>query len=148
LPYVQRQRGHLLAIASMASFVHSPLHASYSASKAGVWAMCDSLRVELRPLGVTVGSAHPTFFKTPMVDEALSDPVARGVWNNFEGLFELAPIETVVRDVVRGIEGRADQVVIPKRLTLTATAPGVFRPIIDRFGFPKRTLGTCRCRQM
>jgi NAD(P)-dependent dehydrogenase (short-subunit alcohol dehydrogenase family) len=135
LPYVQRQRGHLLAIASMASFVHSPLHASYTASKAGVWAMCDSLRVELRPIGVTVGSVHPTFFKTAMVDEALSDPAARSVWGDFQGLFELAPLETVVRDIVRGIERRADQVVVPKRLTLTAKAPGVFRPIIDRFGF-------------
>ena len=34
LPYVQQRRGYLLAISSMAAFVHSPLQASYTASKA------------------------------------------------------------------------------------------------------------------
>ena len=37
LPFVQEQRGYLLAISSMAAFVHSPLQGSYTASKAGVW---------------------------------------------------------------------------------------------------------------
>lgn len=34
LPHVQRHGGYLLAISSMAAFVHSPLQASYTASKA------------------------------------------------------------------------------------------------------------------
>ena len=34
LPFVQEQRGYLLAISSMAAFVHSPLQGSYTASKA------------------------------------------------------------------------------------------------------------------
>jgi len=139
-PLVQQQRGHLLAIASMASFVHSPLHGSYTASKAGVWALCDSLRLEFRHLGVTVGSVHPTFFKTPMVDEALADPAALRLWNNFEGLFELVSLETVVNDIVRGIERRSAQVVSPRRMRLTSLAPGLLRPIIDRFGFPRTTV--------
>lgn len=45
LPFVQQQRGYMLAISSMAAFVHSPLQASYTASKAAVWAMCDSIRL-------------------------------------------------------------------------------------------------------
>lgn len=60
LPHVQRHDGNLLAISSMAAFVYSPLRASYTASKAGVWALCDRIRLELRHLGVGVGSAHPT----------------------------------------------------------------------------------------
>ncbi|WP_334037688.1 SDR family NAD(P)-dependent oxidoreductase [Burkholderia gladioli] len=64
LPFVQQQRGYMLAISSMAAFVHSPLQASYTASKAGVWAMCDSIRLELRHLGIGVGSASDIFSDT------------------------------------------------------------------------------------
>jgi NAD(P)-dependent dehydrogenase (short-subunit alcohol dehydrogenase family) len=135
VPHVAYQRGHLLAVASMASFVHSPLHAPYSASKAGVWALCDSLRPELRQMGVTVGSAHPSFFRSLMVDEVLDDPVARSVWNDFRGLFKLVPRETVVDAIVKGIERRAEQIVVPKRFTVTAKAPGLFRPAVERFIF-------------
>lgn len=56
LPDVQTHQGYLLAVSSMAAY--SPLQASHTASKAGVWAMCDSIRLEVRHLGVGVGSAH------------------------------------------------------------------------------------------
>jgi NAD(P)-dependent dehydrogenase (short-subunit alcohol dehydrogenase family) len=136
LPHVARQRGHLLAVASMASFVHSPLHAPYSASKAGVWAMCNSLRPELRQFGVTVGSVHPSFFRSLMVDEVLDDAVARSVWNDFRGLFRLVPRKTVVDAIVTGIERRAKQIVVPRRFTVTAKAPGLFGPLTERAVFP------------
>lgn len=42
LPHVERRKGYLLAISSMAAFVHSPLQGAYTASKAGVWARCAS----------------------------------------------------------------------------------------------------------
>lgn len=42
LPHVSGHGGYLLAISSLAAFAHSPLQSSYTASKAGVWAMCDS----------------------------------------------------------------------------------------------------------
>ncbi len=92
LPYVRQRRGYLLAISSMAAFVHSPLQASYTASKAGVWAMCDSIRLELRHLGVGVGSAHPTFFQTPMMDDVLADAAGRELWGgNEKGLWRMVP---------------------------------------------------------
>ena len=139
-PYVQRQRGHLLAVASMASFVHSPLHGSYTASKAGVWALCDSLRLEMRHHGVTVGSVHPTFFKTPMVEEAMEQPASMRLWGGFEGFFKLVPLETVVTGIVRGIEHRSAQVVVPRSMRAAALAPGLMRFLIDRFGVPGQTV--------
>jgi NAD(P)-dependent dehydrogenase (short-subunit alcohol dehydrogenase family) len=140
IPHVKQQHGHLLATASMASFLHSPLHGSYTASKAGVWALCDSTRLELRHLGVTVGSIHPTFFKTPMVDEAMTRPDSCRLWNNFTGLFALTPIETVVNDIVRGIERRSAHIVSPRKLRLAALAPGLIQTYVDRFGFPGNTV--------
>lgn len=131
-PYVAKRRGHLLAVASMASFLHSPLHGSYTASKAGVWAMCNSLRLELRESNVTVGTLHPAFFATPMTDGIAGDPVASKVWDNFEGVFSLIPIEDVVTSLVDGIERRQQQIVCPKKLTLARLAPGLIRPMIER----------------
>jgi NAD(P)-dependent dehydrogenase (short-subunit alcohol dehydrogenase family) len=141
LPYVQQRRGYLLAISSMAAFVHSPLQASYTASKAGVWAMCDSIRLELRHLGVGVGSAHPTFFQTPMMDDVLADPAGRELWGgNEKGLWRMVPLHTVITDILHGIERRADLIAIPKTNAPITKAPGVFRPLFDRFGFRAQTV--------
>lgn len=133
LPHVEKHRGYLLAISSMAAFAHSPLQSPYTASKAGVWAMCDSIRLEVRHLGVGVGSAHPTFFRTPMMDAVVADPAGRQLWGgNDKGLFKMVPIDTVVDALVAGIEERAKLIVAPRAHTLVAKAPGLFRPIFDR----------------
>ena len=135
LPYVQAQRGHLLAISSMAAFVHNPLNGPYPASKAGVWAMCDTFRLELRHQGVTVGSVHPTFFQTPMIDAVADNPAALRLMSNFKGFWRLAPIETVVDDTIRGIERRSAHVITPRSLRPVALAPGLLGPLIARLGF-------------
>jgi len=141
LPYVQRHGGYLLAVSSMAAFVHSPLQASYTASKAGVWAMCDSIRLEVRHLGVGVGSVHPTFFKTPLMDDVVADPAGKVLWGgNARGLWKMIGLPAVITGIVKGIERRADFIVVPKALTLTAKAPGLFRPIIERLGFRGPTI--------
>jgi short-subunit dehydrogenase len=61
-----RQRGHLVAISSLAAFRGLPMSAAYSASKAAVSTFFESLRVDLRGSGVDVTIIHPGFIKTPM----------------------------------------------------------------------------------
>ena len=46
LPEVIRARGHVAVTASLASFAHAPGLSAYAASKAGVEAFADALRVE------------------------------------------------------------------------------------------------------
>lgn len=136
LPHVEARHGYLLAISSVAAFLHSPLQASYCASKAGVWALCDSIRLELAHLGVGVGSAHPSFFKTALVEDAIADPAGRVLWRgNQSGLFALTAIDTVVAAIVTGIEARADQIVCPRSLSIAAKAPGLVRRPIERLAF-------------
>ncbi len=62
----QRQRGHLVAMSSAASYRGMPLLAGYCASKAGVNALCDAFRVELRPHGIRVTTICPGFIKTDL----------------------------------------------------------------------------------
>jgi NAD(P)-dependent dehydrogenase (short-subunit alcohol dehydrogenase family) len=62
----ERRRGHLVALSSLASYRGLPRMAAYCASKAGVNALMDSLRVELRPFGVHCTTVCPGWIKTPM----------------------------------------------------------------------------------
>lgn len=141
LPHVRQRQGYMLAISSMAAFVHSPLQAQYTASKAGIWAMCDSVRLEVRRLGVGVGTIHPTFFATAMMDEVLADPAGVKIWGgNSKGLWKMVPLRAVVDGVIRGIERRKDLIVIPSKNGLVARAPGLFRRSIERVGFNDRDI--------
>ncbi|MGW3815340.1 SDR family NAD(P)-dependent oxidoreductase [Streptomyces sp. NPDC005046] len=141
LPHVMEQRGYLLAVSSMAAFVHSPLNGPYVASKAGVWALCDATRLELRHHGVRVGSVHPTFFKTPMMDDVHADAAGNTLWGgNRKGLWKMTPLDDVVEATVAGIEHRADMIVVPKSNALFARVPGLVRPLVDRLGFRGTTI--------
>ena len=134
LPYVPRG-GYLLGVASMASFIHSPLHSAYVAAKAGVWAMSDSIRLELRGSGVRVGTVHPTFFASPMTAVTLAGPTA---WGANSGLWATVGIDEVVDGTVRAIERRSARVTVPRRLAAVALAPGLARHVVDRVGFRRR----------
>lgn len=135
LPHVKERRGYLLAISSMAAFVHSPLNTAYTASKAGVWALCDSLRLELRQHGVGVGSLHPTFFQTPMMEAVKDGPSSTLVWNNHQGVWQFVALEQVVDALVECIERRRDLMAVPRSNNLVAKAPGLLRRLIERLGF-------------
>ncbi|RBO92375.1 hypothetical protein DFR74_10317 [Nocardia puris] len=68
-----------------------------------MWALCDSVRLELRHLGVGVGSAHPTFFRTPMMDFVHADPAGNVLWGGDSGgLWKIVALETVVADIISG----------------------------------------------
>lgn len=66
---LQRRSGHLVAISSLASYRGMPLMAGYCASKAGVNALLDALRVELRGQGIAVTTICPGWVRTPMTEQ-------------------------------------------------------------------------------
>jgi len=135
IPHVKARRGYLLAISSMAAFIHSPLNIHYTASKAGVWAMCNSARLELKPDGVGVGTFHPTFFKTPMMDAIVDGPCSKLVWNNHQGIWQFVSLEEVISALVDTIEYRRETVTVPSRNSFVANAPGLARKFVERIGF-------------
>jgi short-subunit dehydrogenase len=63
---VQRRSGTLVGIASVAGIRGLPGHAAYCSSKAAVISYCESLRGELRPLGVRVVTIAPGYVDTPL----------------------------------------------------------------------------------
>lgn len=63
---ISRKNGHIVGISSLAAFRGLPNAAAYSASKAGLNALLESLRVGLRRYNVSVTTICPAFVKTPM----------------------------------------------------------------------------------
>ena len=55
-----------MALSSLASYRGLPRMAGYCASKAGLNALLDALRVELRPLGIAVTTICPGWVRTPL----------------------------------------------------------------------------------
>ncbi len=65
---VERRRGHLVAIASIAAMMGLPNSGAYSASKAAVVTLMESLRVDLYRKKVKVTTVCPGFIDTPLLD--------------------------------------------------------------------------------
>jgi short-subunit dehydrogenase len=59
-------RGRLVAISSLAGFRGLPKSAAYSASKAGMTAFFESVRLDVKHLGVDVTIIQPGFIRTPL----------------------------------------------------------------------------------
>ena len=70
-PMVERKRGRIIAIASLASFIGLHEVAAYTASKAGVAGLTRALAVEWAPHGVTVNAIAPGVFETDLNREIL-----------------------------------------------------------------------------
>lgn len=65
---IDRQRGHLVGISSIASYRGLPRMLGYCASKAGVNAIMEGLRVELRPLGIHTTIICPGWVRTSLTE--------------------------------------------------------------------------------
>jgi NAD(P)-dependent dehydrogenase (short-subunit alcohol dehydrogenase family) len=131
-PYVIERRGYLLSIASAAAISHLPLLGVYGATKAGVEALSDSLRTELRGRGVQVGVGYFLFIKTPMLDgpgAQLLPVLERGLgWP----LNRHAPVERAGRAIVSGIERRSRRVYAPRLVGPMLPLRQLLAPVIEQ----------------
>jgi len=65
---LERKSGQLVAISSLAGFRGLPKSAAYSASKAGMTAFFESVRLDVQHKGVDVTIIQPGFIKTPLTE--------------------------------------------------------------------------------
>lgn len=72
LPLLRVGRGRIVNISSMNGYVALPMIGAYSASKFALEALCNSLRVELRPWKIPVSLVRPGQVGTPIFDKARS----------------------------------------------------------------------------
>jgi 3-oxoacyl-[acyl-carrier protein] reductase len=93
LPHMQRAGfGRLIATSSVAGTVSAwPEHAHYTASKAGLVGMIQSLAVEFGPSGITANAVAPGVIRTP---QAL-DPVNSLGPDGVDGVARKVPVGRV-----------------------------------------------------
>jgi short-subunit dehydrogenase len=103
---LQRGRGHLAVVSSVAGFRGLPGFGPYSASKAAVSTLFESLRVELGPRGIAVTLVHPGFVVSEMTAP-----------NKFPMPF-LVPTDRAARTIANALERRARECVFPWPMAL------------------------------
>ena len=98
---VERKRGHLVGISSLAGYRGLPRSAAYSASKAFLAVFLEALRVDLHGTGVAVTDVQPGFVKTAITES-----------NKFKMPF-LMELEDATERILAGIDRRASTVAFP-----------------------------------
>lgn len=90
---LQRGSGQIVAMSSIASYKGLPSAAAYCASKAGLNAYMESLRIQLHGRGVGFTTICPGFIRTPMTE-------------NNQGMFLIMSAEKAARKMCRTIRRR------------------------------------------
>ena len=132
LPHVAERRGYVLCIASLAAAVHSPAMAPYAMAKAGVEAFVNSLRLEVEPKGVAVGTGYFGFIDTDMVREAFAQRGADRLTERSPSFMSRPlPVAAAGEAIVKGIERRSRRVYAPKWILPALLASGAFQHVAD-----------------
>jgi NAD(P)-dependent dehydrogenase (short-subunit alcohol dehydrogenase family) len=114
-PHISHERGYALAIASLAAAVHAPLLGAYSASKAAVEALGNTLRIELRASGARVGVGYFAELDTDMTSRGFGTEAATKLASASGGtLTRVAPVEVGIDALERGIARRSRRIVAPR----------------------------------
>lgn len=107
-----RNCGQLVGIASLAAYRGLPKTGAYCASKAGLLALFESLRIDLLKKSIAVTTICPGYIKTPMTDknkfsmpfimelEPALDKIERAIdagWSEYAFPFTLATIVRIAR---------------------------------------------------
>jgi NAD(P)-dependent dehydrogenase (short-subunit alcohol dehydrogenase family) len=135
LPHLIASRGYALPVASMAAIGHAPLMSAYCASKAGVEAFADSLRVEVQHRGVDVGCAYFSWIDTEMVRGADRISAFEKMRSTLKPPFSKTyPVSVAADAVVRGIERRSKRVCGPGWIKAVQPWRGMLEPTMRSQG--------------
>ncbi len=122
---VERGRGQVVNVSSMAAVLAPPGLATYSATKAGLSHFTAGLRADLRDHPITFTTVTLGSVSTEMDDEARNYGPMRAMAQKSKGR-DITPMEDFVGAVLKGIEGDRPEVRVPAAmapLAMLANAP-------------------------
>ena len=110
--HLAHRNGYALVVASLAAAVHVPMLGAYSASKAAVEALGNTLRQELRPSGARVGVAYFAELDTDMTSRGFGTNAARAFLGD-RSLTRVTPLSVGIDALERGIARRSRTICAP-----------------------------------
>ncbi len=133
LPAVRESKGYLLLVSSAAAFTALPGMAAYCASKAGVEQFGNVLRLENAHVGVQVGTAHPVWIDTDLVQNMRKDlPSFREALRRLPGpLGKMITVEECADMLIQGVERRRRRVYVPRTVAGVATLRSLFNSALS-----------------
>ena len=138
LPHVIERQGYVLVTASLAAALHAPGMSAYAASKAGAEAFADSLRVEVKHLGVDVGVGYFAFIDTDLVRAADAHPGMGTLRKEMPWpIGKTYPLSTVGEAIATGIEERRRWVVVPSWVRAMLVLRTAIAPLVDKVSFER-----------
>jgi NAD(P)-dependent dehydrogenase (short-subunit alcohol dehydrogenase family) len=138
LPHVIERRGYVLVISSLAAALHAPGMSAYAASKAGAEAFANSLRSEVKHLGVDVGVGYFAFIDTDLVRGGDAHPALGGMRQEApRPLRKTYPLSAVGKAVLEGVDKRRRWVLVPGWLRATLLLRTALAPLVERSSFER-----------
>ena len=131
-PHISHRNGYALPISSVGAAVHLPLMGAYSASKAAVEAIGNTLRIELRPTGARVGVGYFAEIDTDMTSRGFGTEAAAVLTQNLKPFMRVAPLEVAIDALERGIARRSKRIVAPGSAGPLLPLRMAVQPVIDR----------------
>ena len=132
LDEIVRNRGYLLNVSSLAAVSHAPLMGAYTASKAGVEAMTDALRVELAPSGARVGCAYFGFIDTDLVRGSFAHPSSQRLTSSMPAFVSTpAPLSQAIDAIERGVQRRSARLWAPRYVGGALALRGILQPLTE-----------------
>jgi NAD(P)-dependent dehydrogenase (short-subunit alcohol dehydrogenase family) len=130
---IERRKGYLLNISSLAAVTHAPLMGPYTCAKAGVEALTDALRMEAAPSGATVGCAYFGFIDTDLVRASFAERSTGEMLAGMPAFMSRpAPLPRAIDAIERGIERRAHRIWYPRWVGPMIALRGVLQPLSER----------------
>ncbi|GAA3537248.1 oxidoreductase [Aeromicrobium flavum] len=120
VPHLERTKGYLLVVSSLAAFSNIAGLSAYSASKAGNEALGVALRQEVAHLGIKVGICHPSWIDTDIVRNAEADlPSFKAIRGKLPyPANTTTDVETCAEKILIGLAKRKSRVYVPKAVLL------------------------------
>jgi NAD(P)-dependent dehydrogenase (short-subunit alcohol dehydrogenase family) len=141
-PHISHPGGYALAVASLAAALHLPLLGAYSASKAAVEALGNSLHAELRGTGARAGVAYFAEIDTDMTSRGFGTEAAKRLTGGRQ-LAGVADLSVAVDAVERGVARRSRRVVAPRWVGALLPIRMLVQPLVV-LGVRRRTEAALR----
>ena len=123
--WIERRRGHLAVVSSVAGYRGLPMAVSYGATKAALIAMCESLKFDFDRLGLKIQVINPGFVRTPLTDK-----------NAFKMPFIIEADDAAER-IARGLKSARFEIAFPRRFAcmlkqLRCLPYGAYFPLVSQ----------------